>query len=136
MTYPTCPHDRETWEREPALYSSRCNECNGRPCYECHRYGWSDALIPLVSWMTGLCADCYRQGEERAHVRKNYDDANRRRRQLQEAWDAGFEAGSTWTPSTPNGTPSDPPRNPHHEPTYEETYLLEQNDWLRDEVAP
>ena len=127
-TYPVCPHDRETFVREKALYSYRCPTCEARVCLDCRRYGWKDAMIPLVDWMTGTCEDCYRQREQRSEVRRSYRNARDHRERLQRAWDEGCQAGLA-------GMPDDHAPNPHDVPTAEETFLIERNEWLRDEVS-
>ena len=123
QTFPACPHPRETWRKENNVSSYRCDECNAKVCLDCHRYGEKDFMIPLVSWMTGVCDDCYRQREERRQVRKDFDDSRSRRERLRDAWDAGRAAG-------PDDT------NPHAEPSEysDECWLLGKHDWLREEV--
>ena len=121
-TYPVCPHDVSTLIHEPGLYSSRCPECNARVCTGCKRYGDKGFMIPLVSWMTGTCDDCYRALEQRLRIRDDHRRESERRKALQRAWDAGRVAG-------PEDT------NPHAEPDYSEARLLADNPWLAEEVA-
>jgi hypothetical protein len=121
--YPVCPHDRETWERETALYSSRCPECKARVCYDCRRHGWTDAMIPLVSWMSGTCDDCYRERGRRAKIREDLERERSSRVTRARCWGEGFNAATTGA------------SNPYEEPTYREQCLLEQNDWLREEAT-
>ena len=127
-TYPVCPHDRETFVHEEARYSYRCPTCKARVCLDCRRHGWKDAMIPLVDWMTGTCNDCYRQREQRSKVRQSYWGARDHRGQLKRAWEEGCQAGLA-------GLPDDHAPNPHDVPTAEEAFLLERNEWLRDEVS-
>lgn len=121
-TLPVCPHDTATFVSEPNLSSMRCLECNARVCRSCKRYGETGFMIPLVSWMTGTCDDCYRDMEKRKEIRKEHQRESQRRKALRAAWDAGRAAG-----------PDDV--NPHTEPDYSEARLLADNSWLADEVA-
>ena len=122
QAFQTCPHDVSTFVSEPAVYSRRCPECNARVCTSCKRHGWTGGMIPLVSWMTGTCDDCYRELGKRQEIRKQHDRQANRRKSLRSAWDAGRAANLADV-------------NPHAEPTYYETHLLEQNPWLAAEVA-
>jgi hypothetical protein len=120
--YPTCPHPRETWVREPAVYSSRCPECKNRPCYDCGRYGDKGSMIPLVSWMTGTCDDCYTEQGRRSKIREHYYSDRASREDRQRVWQAGRDADADAT-------------NPYDAPSHWEQSLIEQNEWLRAEVS-
>lgn len=127
-TYPTCPHDRETFIREQALYSYRCPTCDDRVCLDCRRHGWQDVMISLVDWLTGLCQDCYRERGRRERIRKDYLSGREQRERLAEAWNAGCLAGLA-------GDIDDHEPNPHDVPTPYERRLLDEHEWLREEVA-
>lgn len=121
MTYLVCPHDRETFVREKALYSYECPTCEARVCLDCRRHGSAGFMIPLVSWMTGLCGDCYDERSRRGRIRKNYWDSREQRERLSKVWSEGRDAG----PDAPD---------PYATPTYYEVTELERHAWLREEM--
>jgi hypothetical protein len=118
----TCPHPRESWVKEESNGSYDCHECKARVCLDCHRYGSTGFMIPLVSWMTGTCEDCSRKREQRMRIRDDYYRDRDRRIGKARVWEEGRSAAADAT-------------NPYDEPTYSETIALEQNAWLRDEVT-
>ena len=118
----TCPHPFETWTKETNLYSYRCGECNDRPCMDCKRYGDRGFMIPLVSWMTGVCEDCYHIREQRQKIRDNYYRDVRGRESRARIWDEGRAAA-------PDAA------NPYAEPGVFESSALEQHEWLRAEAG-
>ena len=135
--YPTCPHDRETFVREDALYSYRCPECKSRVCLDCRRYGNKGFMLPLVSWMTGVCDDCRAERGRRQRIRSDYHLDRERREALARVWDEGSRAALDHAVRNADGITLrlDKP-NPYAEPTAYERRLLEQHPWLRDEVRP
>ncbi len=118
-----CPHPRETWVKEPAVYSMRCPDCKARVCTGCRRYGWRDSMIPLVSWMTGTCDTCYSENQRRIKIRDQFEDERRTRETRQRIWDEARAAAADAV-------------NPYAESTPFEQRLLDDNVWLREWVSP
>ncbi|ANA85281.1 hypothetical protein BH769_gp78 [Gordonia phage BritBrat] len=84
----------------------RCDNCGDLWAWTGGSWGWATRWEHFQAWLLesfGLTPD------PRVHTGRATVDHDA----MAQAWDEGFEAGSTWSPSGPAGVPNDPPPNPY-----------------------